>query len=205
MFRLFLAFFAFTLVACLKVPYLKHTSHSEYSRVSEETSRKAGSRSGRTDQAGDCSEDRSCKGICSEIFSSQSDYDDCLEFSVPDVEEFEEIRKILKKAKTKELEEIDEELLAELVEINLGQVLDIIEDAKRLNFIKWMAKDDDIADIIEGADDEEPHLICNLLEGYPGSGSGISREDWNNIASSLSTVPAAKEYLKTCTVNRPTI
>ena len=123
-----------------------------------------------------------CEKICKEIYKRFKDRQDCEELEVDLIDELEEVYEILEDAKeigSNSLNEIDSEVFETYISISISSLDRIIKNYsknKARNFLYWLIKDEEIAEIFRDEDDE-----YNTLEEVLKKINSTYKRDTNEI------------------------
>ena len=110
-------------------------------------------------RSGECDDKKSkCEEICKDIFSNRHHREDCEELSLSDVEEMEEVVKVLQNPSKSDLEDLNLDALKDLLDISSDPLLKAIKKwkspSKRERFLAWFARDSSAGEIIIDAEDD---------------------------------------------------
>ena len=133
----------------------------------------------------ECSEVKDCEDMCGDIFKSRKHRPECEELSVAEVEEMEKFFNALEDVDEDDLEDADPEALENILNISLDPIVEVFKDIsrkseiKKKKFLVWFAKNQEEAELIINAEDEEfefMEIIFDRIIVSPWSRSGLNQK-----------------------------
>ncbi|MGI9549103.1 MAG: hypothetical protein ACR2M7_03915, partial [Bdellovibrionales bacterium] len=110
------------------------------------------------DRSPDCEGDDDCEDICSDIYSSRADKNDCEEkLSVNQVEQLEIVSEAFEDPDLDDLEELDLEDVEVYLNISIEPLHKLIakyNSREARDFLTWIAQNADAAEVLEDEDDD---------------------------------------------------
>ncbi len=122
------------------------------------------------DRGPTCEGDDDCEEICDDIYRSRRDQNDCEEFSVAQVERFEEIYEILEDPDEDDLQDIDVSEDGDFdafINISIEPLHKLVgkySSREAKDFLAWIANNEDVAERLEDEDDDYEVLDALLDE-----------------------------------------
>ena len=109
------------------------------------------------DRSPTCEGDDDCEDLCSDIYSSRSDKNDCEELSVDQVESLEVVSEAFEDPDIDDLEELDLSDVEVYLNISIEPLHKLIgkyNSRKARHFLTWIAQNSDAAEVLEDEDDD---------------------------------------------------
>lgn len=148
---------------------LQNSNNSDFTLFEEDRSVPV-PRDNRRSRSVDCEGDRTCEGMCDDIFDSSRYRKECYELSEDDVEDMLDSYKLLKSPDEDDLDELDIDSLSAIHDIDDDVLKELIEDFssnETEDFLVWLYEDDEAQEEVRdfffndvGRDDYE---ILNIL------------------------------------------
>ena len=109
------------------------------------------------DKSPECEGDDDCEDICSDIYRSRADKNDCEELSVAQVERLEEVSEVFEDPDLDDLEELDLSDVEVYLNISIEPLHKLIgkyNSREAKDFLAWIAQNSDAAELLEDEDDD---------------------------------------------------